>query len=198
MPVYFVRRTSQPDEVKIGFTANLRDRMGTLAAQYGPIELVATMSGNETMERLIHERFGLKRLEGEWFYFPGEIAQFIEKDGMPVGSIFEPRSRGWKEVGGAIGTLRDQVVASNLVTILMDKYPASVRRTEAQEAVFKILSADNRAWSRRRVRAIYERQALRIELFEVLDLLRACGIDRSKWVDFISPLQAGADATSQA
>ena len=186
MTVYFARPLNNPSEIKIGSTERLADRMNNLAAQFGPLELVAKLSGGSVMERLLHDRFSVSRLEGEWFSATDEIMDFIATQATAVGEVYEPKQRGQRPADRAKGTVRDQIVAGNLLVLLTDQYPPSVLRAQAQEEVFKRLREKNSSWTRRRVRSIAERRARRVEMTEVIDLLEVAEVPRAEWADCLT------------
>lgn len=68
--VYFVRfKSGDPTEpIKIGVTANMRARMRVLqTASAYPIEVLATIVGDDNVEHRLHRKFAADRLNGEWF-----------------------------------------------------------------------------------------------------------------------------------
>lgn len=181
MTVYFVSADELPGQIKIGHTSRVVERVSAIAQQVGKVTLLATMPGDSSHERLIHSMFFPGRIEGEWFSATAELKEFIEVNGAPDGRTFEPRQKGWRAttLGERYGV--DQAFACMLMARCLDKYPASVPRMKAQEKVYLQLSERNQAWSRRRVRAIFERKALRVDLSEVVDLLVLLEIPEALW-----------------
>lgn len=80
--VYFVERDGF---VKIGTTIRLAERLKALSRgdcaidglTPGPVELLATMSGDVSAESELHERFAHLRIGGEWFLPDDELRAFI-------------------------------------------------------------------------------------------------------------------------
>jgi hypothetical protein len=65
--------------VKIGFTRNVRNRMGNLqTANPDKIEIVATFAGSTDDELSLHARFAAFREIGEWFREEGDLADWIK------------------------------------------------------------------------------------------------------------------------
>ncbi|MHB9849092.1 GIY-YIG nuclease family protein [Streptomyces krungchingensis] len=59
--------------VKIGTTANLKQRVASLQTGYPlALEVLGTHQGGWSLEQYLHERFAAKRMQGEWFDF-GEM-----------------------------------------------------------------------------------------------------------------------------
>lgn len=83
---YFVHRNVDGiDLLKIGRTTQLKQRLAALngrgtalpgGVDPGPVELVATVSGDK--EALFHERFASLRFKGtEWFLYDEELQAFV-------------------------------------------------------------------------------------------------------------------------
>jgi hypothetical protein len=181
MTVYFIAAESLPGQIKIGHTSRVVERSSTIAQQVGKLTLLATMPGDASHERLIHSMFFSARQEGEWFSSTPDLRAFIDTNGTPDGRTFEPRQKGWRatSLGERYGV--DQAFACMLMARCLDKYPASVPRMKAQEKVYLQLSERNQAWSRRRVRAIFERKGLRVDLSEIVDMLVLLEIPEAIW-----------------
>lgn len=76
--VYFVRRASGP--VKIGYAANLRNRVSMLRKKYGEeMEVLATVPGGRVMEGAYHFKFRDHQLNGEWFNLHTDLLDEIER-----------------------------------------------------------------------------------------------------------------------
>lgn len=88
--VYFLRKG---EEIKIGFTHLLSQRMVQLG---GDLELLGTVSGTYTTERVYHERFAHLRLHGEWFKAKPELLDAIEAESTKI-----PRTVTYKDVAKA-------------------------------------------------------------------------------------------------
>lgn len=75
--VYFVRGG---DLVKIGFSANVTQRLGDLRiGSPVKLELWHVCAGGRDLERALHERFAKDRSHGEWFRVSDEIADFVSR-----------------------------------------------------------------------------------------------------------------------
>jgi hypothetical protein len=75
--IYFVRCR---DRVKIGFTQNVRRRMGQLRSDIPyEAELIGVMLGSLSVERDTHARFARSRASGEWFHCTREILDFVKE-----------------------------------------------------------------------------------------------------------------------
>lgn len=74
--VYFVQMS---DFIKIGYTANLKNRMhGFKTSLPLPVDLLASIYGTTKTEKHIHEKFARHREQGEWFRRDNELLDFIE------------------------------------------------------------------------------------------------------------------------
>jgi hypothetical protein len=75
--VYFVQ-TAGGGLIKIGFTTNLEARVRDLQTS-SPVALcvLATLSGGESLEAELHERFASYRKHGEWFEPAPELLSFV-------------------------------------------------------------------------------------------------------------------------
>lgn len=74
--VYFAKAG---DRVKIGKAKNVASRIATL--QTGcpdKIEVVRKVWGGNAVERTFHQRFSHLRVNGEWFRYEADLAQFLE------------------------------------------------------------------------------------------------------------------------
>lgn len=79
--VYVVRADQH---VKIGTTRDVPTRMRSLqTANPGKVELLATLSGDASVEARLHRRFAAQAERGEWFRLEGELASWIER-GCPL------------------------------------------------------------------------------------------------------------------
>jgi hypothetical protein len=73
--VYFARSA---DQIKIGFTINLKERLAKLqTGTPGSLELLAAVPGTRGLERHLHHKFGGSRVRGEWFAVTDAILAFV-------------------------------------------------------------------------------------------------------------------------
>lgn len=80
--VYFIKGG---DWVKIGMSKNPAKRLKALQTASGyPLELLATMRGGHTLERMLQNYFSEYRSSGEWFDAQ-EVEKFINEFTMKVG-----------------------------------------------------------------------------------------------------------------
>lgn len=66
--------------VKIGHADNVRTRLDSLRGM-SPVglTLIATIQGDQILERSLHKKFARLRDHGEWFRYTMEISQFIKE-----------------------------------------------------------------------------------------------------------------------
>jgi hypothetical protein len=190
MPVYFFHRVSDASEIKIGSTNNLNIRMRKHASSFGEIKLFAQCAGGVATERLYQKAFAHLRTEGEWFSATDELREFISQNAEAVDAVFVSGVQKWTKRQTVSRSEEDVRIAAALLLIDVKKHPATTRIATAVEATFKTLHRMNDCWTRRRVRGIYDGEARKIELFEIIDLLNLAGIPRSEWPDIISPPDA--------
>lgn len=64
--------------VKIGVAVNVEKRLASLqTGNPAPLTLLVAISGNEKMERELHKRFAVDRVQGEWFNFSPALKAYI-------------------------------------------------------------------------------------------------------------------------
>ncbi len=87
--IYFVRPIhGRRTLVKIGRSANLRQRFLAIAALAGPIEILGVLrEGKQWTEAALHERFAKQRRDAEWFSLSGRLAAFIASTAEPYAEI---------------------------------------------------------------------------------------------------------------
>lgn len=164
MAVYFLR---YGETIKIGVAEDVESRVLHISASFPGLELVAQCDGGADVERALHRIFEPARIEGEWF----KSTPFLET----VIDTFESGVSGRRVFGeqASRAATEDQEIARNLLLILMEKQSGGT--LTKIEAAFQVLSKRNPIWTRRRVRAIWNFEAKRIDLFEVRDLTAATG-----------------------
>lgn len=183
MTVYFVCAVDRPEMVKVGYTTELPARLQHISAEFeNGIELLATCDGGIETERAFHAMLAESRGEGEWFKRTERLDEIIETFKSNVSG-----KRIWSRLRAvaAMGTSpidADKQIAFDLLQQLMSRFGA-VHFGIAQGKAFDELHSINPLWTRRRVRAIWEKKTRRIDLFEIRDLEAALqiwrGFDRS-------------------
>lgn len=170
MTVYFIMRVGLPDLIKIGQSDDLDRRLQQIAGGLeGGIELLAQCDGGAETERVFHTLLQADRAEGEWFVRSPKVNELIDtfKDGVRGRRIWG-RLRAVDTV--AISSLEeDRRLARHMLETLMGRFGA-IQFGIAQEKAFALLAERNPLWTRRRVRAIWERRAHRIDHYEIRDL----------------------------
>lgn len=173
MTVYFLKVIGDDSKVKIGHSADLTARLQAISCQFeSGVELLAICEGDVDTERAFHFMFENSRLDGEWFQRSEAIDNAI--------SAFAPNMTGrriWAKVrpvgtGLKSPTDQDRDLAYDLISELMGKFGA-IPFGIAQTKAFEDLNALNPLWTHRRVRAIWERVARRIDHYEIKDLKAA-------------------------
>lgn len=86
--IYFVRKV-KTGQIKIGYSANVRERMRALRAEHGPLDLLAVIHGDERAERAQHERWAWFHSHLEWFNSGAALLRYIEglDSCEPVGPV---------------------------------------------------------------------------------------------------------------
>lgn len=185
MSVYFIRRKDDPSMIKIGSTGDIVQRIGSMTAALGPLVLIGTMRGGKAIERSLHALLHAQRREGEWFEVNETVIALMK--GIELsGREFVPTARSWRSEKAMPSMATDSDIACYLVDECLKGYPIGTKIAGALEEIFSRLHSVNEAWTRRRVRAMHERVARRIELFEIIDLLRLAGVEEARWADVIS------------
>ena len=75
--VYFIQAISG-GPIKIGVTTNIVRRVKALQT-HEPLRVLATVQGEEALERDLHKRFASYRKEGEWFEPAEELLEYIRE-----------------------------------------------------------------------------------------------------------------------
>lgn len=96
--VYFVRDVQ--GRIKIGYTANLSQRISAISSMVGPVDVLATVRGGAILEAHFHETFADERLASEWF--AGSDALYKLIDTITCGSYQPPV--GYSEVDEVKGS----------------------------------------------------------------------------------------------
>lgn len=186
MTVCFAQRVDDRSKVKIGWSRNLAQRAQALAVQHGQIEIIAMFEGSTEDEAKLHQAFLDLRDEGEWFRIDERLRALISVHAVDP-MVFTPFEMEWRTAQTSGQRQSDGMIAATIMAEIMGTFPATMRRGAVLEEIYQLLSESSDAWSRRRVRAIWENRARRVDLFEIVDLLKAAGIERSKWADYLAP-----------
>lgn len=76
--VYFARDRDS-GEIKIGTSRSVRKRLvGVAYEKKHPVDPLATMSGDDDVEKIMHRRFASARIRGEWFRPVPELLAYID------------------------------------------------------------------------------------------------------------------------
>ncbi len=86
--IYFVRKVST-GQIKIGYSANVTQRMSALRAEHGPIDLLAVIPGDERDEKALHARWAWFHSHLEWFNSGTALLLYIKglNSCEPVGPV---------------------------------------------------------------------------------------------------------------
>lgn len=189
MTVYFIRKIEAPSEVKIGTATNVAKRLTAIARTVGPVRYFASMPGGVAIERKVQTRFAHLRTEGEWFKSSDELEAYISlvADEEDLEFRFKPSNWTTKAVNPVARRGEDARRAYALLQQIFERYPHQTPVGDCVEKAFQELHSMNDAWSRRRVRALRGLDGLRVDLFEIIDMLTLLDIPRSQWADWISP-----------
>ncbi|MER7835318.1 GIY-YIG nuclease family protein [Streptomyces sp. NPDC096040] len=107
--------------VKIGYTTNLRDRLGSLCLR--PSNVVLTLQGGLDLERALHAYFAPYRLDDtEWFRYAAPVRTYVEertKQASPSGEelVLSARSELVAAVMAAVGADRGVHLGTLLPTV---------------------------------------------------------------------------------
>jgi len=77
--IYFVR-SRNTGHVKIGYTANIQQRLVELTSKYGKIDLLGVITGGRAFENALHRAFAEYRvveLGREWFRYNPSLRKYI-------------------------------------------------------------------------------------------------------------------------
>lgn len=75
--VYFLQMVGGP--IKIGTTVDIERRKKRIEARKGPLVLLATLPGGDSVERQMHQRFAHCQIQGEWFSPVEDLLGFISQ-----------------------------------------------------------------------------------------------------------------------
>lgn len=185
MTVYFIHRVSDESQIKIGYTSGLADRLRRLASDHGDIRMFAQCEGGMETERLYHRAFVHLRIESEWFKAEPELLSFIKDNAQPVDLVVPRRVSEWK-MRAVSADKRDALTAAAVMRPYFDRFPATMKMRDAREVLYTELVSLNPVWTRRRLRALWEGDARRVDLFEIVDLLTVMDIPKEEWGNAIA------------
>lgn len=184
MTVYFVAMKADPGLVKIGSSKDMLRRLRAISVAT-PIVLFATCDGDSVEERYFQKKFAGLRVEGEWFRADEEMLNFIAANTEPCHVEYGKSDTRW--------TLRkpdgrkhlDGLVAHKLMQMTVASYSRDVTVGRALEHIYLSLSELGEGWTRRRVRSLHEQAALRVDAYELIDLLKLSGMPEQEWIPWL-------------
>ena len=185
MTVYFATLVNDESLVKIGCSLNIERRLKTVAASMGDVRLIGTLPGGQKVEKEYHDMFRHLRSEGEWFKFNDEIRSVIKakvrvetSDNIFIAPRTKaPTSKERKD--------RDVLIARKLLDKFVETHPRDMTLARCLEKAYEKLSEKADGWTRRRVRSIRETASLRVDLYEIYDLLILADVPRNAWSSWI-------------
>jgi len=184
MTVYFVAMRNDPAMVKIGFTNDLDRRLKKISAS-APIVLFATCDGDKVEERYFQKRFASLRVEGEWFKADDAMMKFIAENSTPCRVEYGKAEVRWSLRKPDNRKQLDGLIAHVLIKRFIKRLPRNVTLAEALEDIYGRLSEGGEGWTRRRVRSLYEQTALRVDAYEMMDLLTFAGVPEADWASWM-------------
>lgn len=182
--IYFVRKASDPRSVKIGKSADIERRMKSIAVA-GPIILFAKCEGDSVEERYFLKKFAHLRTEGEWFAADDAMLRYISENAEACYVEYGKSEVRWSFKKPDNRRELDGLVAHLLIKRVINEYPRSVTVAKAHEDIYLALSKIGEGWTRRRVRALYEQTAHRVDLFEIIDLLKLSKLPEPEWIPWL-------------
>lgn len=175
MTVYFVSPVERRDIIKVGVTSDLDRRLLTLGAQVeGGIELLAQLEGGQEIETFIGELLAADWVEGEWFKRSALSDRMIEVfAGGVVGRRVWGRLRAVE--GEKSAAAEDRDIARDLLKSVVARIGV-LPLGKALSRAHTVLHGINPMWSRRRVQALWAREASRVDHYEIRDLEAAAAL----------------------
>jgi hypothetical protein len=90
MTVYFIQAESGP--IKIGMARSPVSRLRVLqTAHFDTLVILATVPGNEAIERRLHGMFREDHIRGEWFRASEVLMQYIAENGTKHDEVRDKR-----------------------------------------------------------------------------------------------------------
>lgn len=77
--VYFIKPVGTDGPIKIGCSANPKQRLGALSRKHSPLEIAATVPGGFFTERQFHTVFREDHIGHEWFASSRRLLSVIEQ-----------------------------------------------------------------------------------------------------------------------
>lgn len=184
MTVYFVAMKANPAMVKIGSSKDMDRRLRAISVAT-PIILFATCDGDCVEERYFQKKFADLRVEGEWFKPNDGMLNFIAANTEPCHVEYGKSETRW--------TLRkpdgrkhlDGLVAHKLMQMVVSSYSRDITVGRALEKIYLSLEQLGEGWTRRRVRSLHEQAALRVDAYELIDLLKLSGMSEQEWIPWL-------------
>jgi len=136
--IYFLATESEPTLFKVGFTSgNVFKRMKSI--QTGcpyKLSVYATVNGNQSTEREIHQRFNDYKLNGEWFRLPKSSLDILLSE-----YGYKGHHDNWKMIYNdkdkAIAAIRN---SDNVVYAALEQYPPVVKLIYAYTSRYPVIS----------------------------------------------------------
>lgn len=150
----YIIRAGEHGPVKIGRADDVPSRLADLqTGHHETLHVIRILDTPFDAEPILHARFAALRLRGEWFDFSPEMLSFVPEapdDDLTVGDAMK-RARN-----------AAQEEASSLVLILRDRYRHVMDRKRFLRHLAALLQC-----TPRRVRALRDREARRIDVHEL-------------------------------
>lgn len=108
------------ENIKIGIARDVRARMSNLrVASASPINLIASVKGDQHVERKLHELLAMHRVNGEWFKDCEEVRAAIQHviHSSDVPPLPSPQSRNSTKFAAVAKTLWPNKTAAHLAAI---------------------------------------------------------------------------------
>lgn len=205
MTVYFLQRNKDPDGlIKIGTSTDLETRFANIGT-YTPdgFVVLGTLQGGGETEGFIHDQLASSRHSKEWFRPTREVFEVIERSkriGHGSMPFADPDRKGNpKSSKAAKSACEDANIAAELLIEAMGPILGRDTKGAAMERLYRKLHRHNNEWTRRRVRAIFDMEAARIDYWVIRNLttiIRANREDEKREAERLSHLNSiiNADA----
>lgn len=171
MAVYVVKLMGESDDqLKVGYSKDVRKRMRMLLPSFPQgLRLLAVDEGaGRGAETTFHRLCAEYSLGEEWYRPNPWIDEFIRQFGLPEPEDFSPREK--REPNPNIRNQEDAQIAKGLMVRATKLMEAHASAQEYMRRLHSKLYGMERTWTRRRVRAVWEGEARRIDHFEIRNL----------------------------